>query len=121
MYGDIVSDDMDGFEYCNSFNPEARLHCTGCQRTGCIFCAYGCHLEKGKTRFQRLAKTHPRQYAYCIGGGRWIENPDYNPTEKDPEKWNPPEIWVPSKEGLGMGKVFDMVNEIYGTDFIRYK
>lgn len=35
--------------------------------------------------------------------------------------WNPKKIWVPSKEGLGMGKVFDLLNEIYGTDFIRYK
>lgn len=120
VYGDVVSDDTNGFEYFQSFDPKAQLYCTGCQRTGCIFCAYGCHLEKGETRFRRLAKTHPRQYEYCIGGGQWIRNPDYNPAENNPEIWNPPEIWVPSRQGLGMGKVFDMMNEIYGPDFIRY-
>lgn len=45
------------------------LHCSGCQRTGCVFCGFGCHLEKGETRFQRLAKTHPKQYDYCMRGG----------------------------------------------------
>ena len=39
---------------------------TGCQRTGCMFCGFGCHLEKYPNRFQRLAKTHPRQYDYII-------------------------------------------------------
>ena len=28
--------------------------------------------------------------------------------------------YVPSKEGLGMKKVFDDCNQIYGKDFIRY-
>jgi len=59
VYGDVVSDDTNGFEYFQSFDPKAQLHCTGCQRTGCIFCAYGCHLEKGETRFRRLAKNSP--------------------------------------------------------------
>ena len=36
------------------------------QTTGCIFCGFGAHLEKGETRFQRLAKTHPKLWAYCI-------------------------------------------------------
>lgn len=34
----------------------------------CMFCAFGAHLERGETRFQRLARTHPKQYAFCIGG-----------------------------------------------------
>lgn len=71
VYGEIVSTDADGFDYpatdiCGDIQP--NLHCTGCRRTGCIFCGFGFHLEKGETRFQRLAKTHPRQYEYCIGG-----------------------------------------------------
>ena len=36
------------------------------------------------------------------------------------KNWNPKKIWVPSKDGLGLKKVFDMVNEIYGKDFYRY-
>lgn len=82
-------------------------------------------MEKGETRFQRLAKTHPRQYEYCIGGGQWVDNPNYDPTapEYDGEwkNWNPKQIWVPSKKGLGMGFVFDQCNQIYGKDFLRYE
>ena len=92
----------------------------------CIFCGFGFHLEKNaETRFQRLAKTHPRQYEYSIGGGQWVDNPYYDPAapEYDGEwkNWNPKKIWVPSKKGLGIGKVCDMVNEIYGKDFYRYE
>lgn len=128
VYGDIVSvhdgaeypaKDMTGQIGCN-------LKCTGCDRTGCIFCGFGFHLEKkGETRFQRLAKTHPRQYEYSIGGGQWVDNPYYDATAPEYDgqwkNWNPKKIWVPSKKGLGMVKVFDMANEIYGKDFYRYE
>ncbi len=128
VYGDVVSRGTDGNDYspidlCGNIQP--NLHCTGCERTGCIFCAFGFHLEKGETRFQRLAKTHPRQYEYSIGGGQWIDNPAYDPAapkmDGEWENWNPKKIWIPSKQGLGLGKVFDMVNEIYGKDFYRYE
>lgn len=128
VYGDIVSV-HNGAEYpakdvCGNIG--CNLKCTGCDRTGCIFCGFGFHLEKkGETRFQRLARTHPRQYEYSIGGGQWVDNPYYDATapEYDGEwkNWNPKKIWVPSKKGLGMGKVFDMANEIYGKDFYRYE
>lgn len=105
-----------------------KLHCTKCQRTGCIFCGYGAHLEKqGEERFLRLRDTHPKQYNYCIGGGQWVDNPYYDPTvSTEPDvmgwvNWNPKKIWTPSKDGLGFGKVFDMLNEVYGKNFIRYK
>lgn len=125
VYGDIVAVDSSGVAYEPSLMCCDALKCTGCQRTGCIFCGFGCHLEKGETRFQRLAKTHPRQYEYCMGGGQWADNPDYDPTapkmDGEWENWNPKKIWVPSKEGLGMKKVFDDCNQIYGKDFIRYE
>lgn len=40
----------------------------GADRTGCMFCLFGIHLEpKDKpNRFQRMAITHPRQYKFCI-------------------------------------------------------
>lgn len=82
-----------------------KLCTTGCDRTGCIFCAFGAHLEKEPTRFQRLKETHPKQYQYCIGGGEFNEEG----------------IWQPNKEGLGMGYVFDQLNAIYGEGFIKYK
>ena len=91
----------------------------------CIYCGFGFHCEKGETRFQKLAKTHPRQYEYCIGGGQWVDNPAYDHTapkfDGEWQNWNPKKIWVPSKKGLGMGKVFDMVNEVYGKSFYRYE
>lgn len=107
VYGEIVEKDEDGFEYTTNLLGEkvGTYYTTGCDRTGCIFCAFGCHLEKGESRFQRLKETHPRQYEYCIGGGAYDEDG----------------IWKPSKEGLGMGHVFDELNKIYGDDFIRYK
>lgn len=32
----------------------------GEKRTGCSFCGFGAHLEKGANRFQRLSVSHPR-------------------------------------------------------------
>lgn len=108
VYGDVVHevepDQMRiedyGVEGCGT----DKLITTGCSRTGCIFCAFGCHLEKGESRFERLKKTHPRQYEYCIGGGEYDEDG----------------IWKPNKQGLGMGHVFDELNKLYGDGFIRY-
>ena len=80
-----------------------KLTTTGCDRTGCIFCAFGCHRETEPSRFQRLKETHPRQYKYCIGGGEYVDG-----------------VWQPNKEGLGMGHVFDELNKIYGDGFIKY-
>ena len=129
VYGEIVSKGADGNYYPAADvmgNPLCNLKCTGCQRTGCVYCAFGAHLEKkGETRFQQLAKLEPRKYEYAIGGGQWSDNPYYDPTapEYDGEwkNWNPKQIWTPSKKGLGMGKVFDMVNDMYGKNFIRYE
>lgn len=81
-----------------------KLCTSGCSRTGCIFCGFGVHLEKGESRFERLKRTHPRQYEYCIGGGEYNENG----------------MWQPNKDGLGMGRVFEVLNGIYGDGFIRY-
>lgn len=104
VYGDIVSRDDEGYEYSEELVPGGKLYTTGCYRTGCIFCAFGCHLEKEPSRFQRLKKTHPRQYEYCIGGGEYDDDG----------------IWKPNKQGLGMGHVFDELNKIYGDGFIKY-
>lgn len=45
---------------------ERKLYTTGCDRTGCMFCMFGVHLEKEPNRFQRMKITHPKQYDYCI-------------------------------------------------------
>jgi 3'-phosphoadenosine 5'-phosphosulfate sulfotransferase (PAPS reductase)/FAD synthetase len=108
VYGDIVIDEkVDGdsvlegqinmIDYLGDYSQEDKLKTTGCDRTGCIFCMFGCHLEKEPNRFQRLKETHPRQYEYCIGGG------EYNEEGK----------WVPSKEGLGLAKVLEYIGVDY--------
>jgi hypothetical protein len=67
---------------------------TGCKRTGCIFCGFGCHLEKeGEGRFERLKVTHPKIYEYIM-----------KPT---------------SEGGLGYKEIIDWINE-YGNLHIRY-
>lgn len=50
------------------FNLEVpKLTTTGCKRTGCMFCGFGCHREKaGEGRFERLKITHPKIYDYIM-------------------------------------------------------
>jgi hypothetical protein len=43
-----------------------KMYFEGCDRTGCMFCLFGCHIEKSPNRFQRMKKTHPELYDYCI-------------------------------------------------------
>lgn len=43
-----------------------KYYTTGCSRTGCVFCGFGCHLEKAPNRFQRLKMTHPKLWEYCM-------------------------------------------------------
>jgi 3'-phosphoadenosine 5'-phosphosulfate sulfotransferase (PAPS reductase)/FAD synthetase len=54
VYGDIIQDENGIYKT------------TGLSRTGCVFCGYGCHLEKEPNRFQRLKKTHPKLWEYCM-------------------------------------------------------
>lgn len=84
VYGDIVKDS------------KGNLMTTGYNRTGCIFCMFGCHLDKEPNRFQRLQETHPRQYEYCIKGGEYVDG-----------------IWQPNKAGLGLGHVLDSLGVKY--------
>lgn len=73
VYGEIKIDDNPEFEgqmnwidYLGCYDPQDALTTTGCNRTGCMFCMFGCHLEKEPNRFQRMKVTHPKQYAYCM-------------------------------------------------------
>lgn len=54
VYGEIVRTDRGGWTT------------TGEKRTGCVFCAFGAHLEKAPNRFQRLKITHPKLWDYCM-------------------------------------------------------
>jgi 3'-phosphoadenosine 5'-phosphosulfate sulfotransferase (PAPS reductase)/FAD synthetase len=107
VYGEVVyatePEQMRLEDFGVSVGGTEPLVTTGCSRTGCIFCAFGCQEEIGISRFQRLKETRPRQYAYCIGGGEYVDG-----------------IWQPNGQGLGMGHVFDELNKIYGDGFIKY-
>lgn len=39
---------------------------TKCERTGCVFCGFGVHLEKEPNRYQLLEQTHPQLHKYCM-------------------------------------------------------
>jgi 3'-phosphoadenosine 5'-phosphosulfate sulfotransferase (PAPS reductase)/FAD synthetase len=65
VYGDIKIDD------------NGKYYTTGCQRTGCMYCGFGCHLEKEPNRFQKLKQTHPKQYEYIIDTLGFKEVLDY--------------------------------------------
>jgi len=87
VYGDIVIDES------------GKYHTTKAQRTGCVFCMFGCHLEKEPNRFQQLAESHPKLYNYCINGG----------TDESG-------VWLPDNNGLGLGKVLDYIGVKYKED-----
>ncbi len=39
---------------------------TGEQRTGCMYCAMGCHLEEQPNRYQRLRENYPKVYRFVM-------------------------------------------------------
>ena len=96
VYGDIVA--SDGENDYGATLIDCKLHCTGCQRTGCMFCGFGSHLEKGENRFQRMRRTHPRHYDFCIGGGA------FDPADG---------LWKPTAKGLGYARVLDFIGVAY--------
>lgn len=99
--------ERDIWEYIKLYNlPYSRIYDMGYKRTGCTFCMFGCHLEKGENRFQRMEHTHPQLWNYCI------------------KEWE--------DGGLGLGKVLDYINVPYmdnvaamkdgaGTEYQQYK
>lgn len=80
--------ESDIWEYIKTHNiPYSKIYDMGYERTGCMFCMFGCHLDKQPNRFQRMAQTHPKQYEYCI---------------KEVESG-----------GLGLGEVLEFINVPY--------
>lgn len=53
IYGDIKKDDNN------------KLYLTGYQRTGCVYCGFGCNLNN-PNKFHMLKQTHPKLYDYCM-------------------------------------------------------
>lgn len=109
VYGEVVVDSADQvpgqiniYDYLEDYRG-CTYRTTGCDRTGCMFCLHGAHLEKGTGRLERMKKTHPDRYNFVMRGGA---------LGKDG-------MWRPSKEGLGFKFVIDWLNENGNLD-IRY-
>ena len=58
IYGEIRIKQREGEEgqlnlidYLGCYEPEDILETTGKNRTGCMFCAFGCHIEREPNRF----------------------------------------------------------------------
>ena len=65
VYGEVVIDheamgELEGQSFLFETGNEP-LKTTGCERTGCMLCGFGCHM-KDDTRFLRLKETHPKMY-----------------------------------------------------------
>jgi 3'-phosphoadenosine 5'-phosphosulfate sulfotransferase (PAPS reductase)/FAD synthetase len=97
VYGNIIEADEIAGQMALADYIEAEcplLKTTGCDRTGCMFCGFGAHLEKpGEGRFERLKITHPKIYEYIM------------------KPWD--------AGGLGYKEVIDWLNE-NGNLHIRY-
>ena len=102
VYGDVVVDteatDLKANQLSLWDTPQKpkdiTLKTTGCKRTGCMFCGFGCHLNNDQ-RFVSMKQTHPKQYDYIM-----------RPTEKG---------------GLNYKEVIDWINEHNGNGpIIKY-
>lgn len=75
VYGDVVGEigdtllnreELKQFVSQCGMPEDIRLKTTRCKRTGCVFCGFGCHLEKEPNRFQMLQSSHPKLWNYCM-------------------------------------------------------
>lgn len=96
-YGDIVEEgEVAGQMLLRDYIEAERptLKTTQCDRTGCMFCGFGCHREKPEEgRFIRLKAMHPEIYNYIM------------------KPWD--------EGGLGYKEVIDWLNQ-HGNLHIRY-
>lgn len=68
---------------------------TGCDRTGCVYCGFGCHREKSPNRWELAEKlSNPALIDYMMRGGAFDEKG----------------IWKPDSRGLGFWFVVEWIN-----------
>lgn len=113
-YGEVI--DVDDNNVPTLQGCGSKLMFSGCQRTGCIFCMFGCHLDTlkgGINRFALLKQTQPQLFDYCMKGGKFDNDG----------------LWIPHN-GLGMAFVIEWLNRnlkkgkrkfIEGVDLTDYK
>ena len=121
VYGKVITEDeKNGQMSLFPYDPEKestlyafermRLYTTGCSRTGCVFCGFGCHLEKRPNRYELIDMvSDPKIRDYCMRGGAFKNG-----------------IWMPDERGLGMWFVLQYLNihggfNIYIPEYERYE
>lgn len=67
VYGKVVENYeaeglLDGQVTFDDFKCDKIYKTTGCNRTGCALCGFGCHLGNSRYRFAELRETHPKMY-----------------------------------------------------------
>lgn len=90
--GEVPIDDE---EASDTEEPKMKsiIRLSGLDRTGCMFCGFGCHRERAKPRFSLMKETHPKQYEYIM------------------KPWD--------EGGLGYKEIIDWMNE-HGKLYIEY-
>lgn len=68
---------------------------TGCSRTGCVFCGFGCHREKSPNRWEKAETlSNPAIIDYMMRGGAFAKDG----------------LWKPDNRGLGFWFVIEWIN-----------
>lgn len=68
---------------------------TGCSRTGCVYCGFGCHREKSPNRWEIAEKiSNSAIIDYMLRGGSFAEDG----------------LWKPDNRGLGFWFVIEWIN-----------
>lgn len=59
--------DKDIWDYIHRYNLScSNLYDIGFTSTGCFTCLFGIHYDETPNRIQKMAKTHPALYKYCV-------------------------------------------------------
>ncbi len=76
---------------------------TGCSRTGCVYCGFGCHREKAPNRWETAEElSNPAIVDYMMRGGALNEKG----------------LWKPDSRGLGFWFVIEWINVHGGLHII---
>jgi 3'-phosphoadenosine 5'-phosphosulfate sulfotransferase (PAPS reductase)/FAD synthetase len=59
--------ECDIWDYIHDRNlPYTSIYDNGADRTGCMWCMFGIHMEDEPNRLERMKDTHPKIHKYCI-------------------------------------------------------
>lgn len=112
VYGDVLADHGPGGKVQEEKDtPELGLFdlgkpvysTSGCNRTGCVYCGFGCHREKPPNRWETAEKfSNPAVIDYMMRGGAFDEKG----------------LWKPDGRGLGFWFVIEWINKHGGLHII---